>query len=185
MSTLWTPGGERPVSREPRPGSGPEAAPSAREGAGEPTPEEMQARLAELQEQLARTPAEVVVANHAFGLFELAALHLSLQPPQLDQARLAIDALASLVDGLGDRLGDRPGAGGGPGETAHGLRADPRGQPVRRRASTGGRDFLARQRGHRQQVRGLPVRAIRCHRAHPRRGRNPHQGWASSARLRY
>jgi len=66
----------------------------------------MQARLAELQEQLARTPAEVVVANHAFGLFELAALHLSLQPPQLDQARLAIDALASLVEGLGDRLGD-------------------------------------------------------------------------------
>ena len=106
MSTLWTPGGERPVSREPRPGPGPQAAPSAREGAGEPTPEEMQARLAELQEQLARTPVEVVVANHAFGLFELAALHLSLQPPQLDQARLAIDAFASLVEGLGDRLGE-------------------------------------------------------------------------------
>lgn len=106
MSTLWTPGGERPVPREPRPGPATESAPSAREAGGEPTPEEMQARLAELQEQLARTPAEVVVANHAFGLFELAALHLSLQPPQLDQARLAIDALASLVEGLGDRLGD-------------------------------------------------------------------------------
>jgi hypothetical protein len=59
-----------------------------------------------LREQLAQTPAEVVVANHAFGLFELAALHLSLSPPQLDQARLAIDALAALVDGLGSRLGD-------------------------------------------------------------------------------
>jgi hypothetical protein len=47
----------------------------------------------------------VVVANHAFGMFELAALHLSLDPPQLDQARLAIDALAALVEGLGDRLG--------------------------------------------------------------------------------
>ena len=44
------------------------------------------------------------MANHAFGLFELAALHLSLRPPQLPQARLAIDALAALVDGLGDRL---------------------------------------------------------------------------------
>ena len=66
----------------------------------------MQARLAELQEQLARTPVEVVVANHAFGLFELAALHLSMQPPQLDQARLAIDAFGSLVEGLGDRLGE-------------------------------------------------------------------------------
>jgi len=38
-------------------------------------------------------------------LFELAALHLSQQPPQLDKARLAIDALGMLVDGLGDRLG--------------------------------------------------------------------------------
>jgi hypothetical protein len=62
--------------------------------------------MEELRDQLAGTPAEVVVANHAFGLFELAALHLSLQPPQLDQARLAIDALAALVDGLGSRLGD-------------------------------------------------------------------------------
>jgi hypothetical protein len=62
--------------------------------------------MQELRDQLAKTPAEVVVANHAFGLFELAALHLSLQPPQLTQARLAIDALAALVDGLGSRLGD-------------------------------------------------------------------------------
>lgn len=113
MSTLWTPGGERPVPRGPQPGSppvgdaggGPPPGPGSGPP-GEPTPEEMQARLAELQEQLARTPAEVVVANHAFGLFELAALHLSLQPPQLDQARLAIDALAALVDGLGERLGE-------------------------------------------------------------------------------
>jgi hypothetical protein len=61
--------------------------------------------MAELQDRLARTPAEVVVANHAYALFELAALHLSLQPPQLDQARLAIDAFGALVDGLGARLG--------------------------------------------------------------------------------
>src|SRR5579863_1373407 len=99
MSTLWTPGGERPVSRDPE-------EPTPGEAPREPTPEEMQERLAQLQEQLARTPAEVVVANHAFGLFELAALHLSLQPPQLDQASLAIDALAALVEGLGERLGD-------------------------------------------------------------------------------
>lgn len=62
--------------------------------------------MAELREQLAGTPAEVVVANHAYGLFELAALHLSLEQPQLDQARLAIDALGYLVEGLGDRLGE-------------------------------------------------------------------------------
>ena len=47
----------------------------------------------------------MVVANHAYGLFELAALHLSAKPPSLDQARLAVDALGALVEGLGDRLG--------------------------------------------------------------------------------
>ena len=45
------------------------------------------------------------MANHCYGLFELAALHLSQQPPQLEKARLAIDALGLLVDGLGERLG--------------------------------------------------------------------------------
>lgn len=120
MSSLWTPGGERPV---PRPG---ETAPSndpdprlvggGRDGGGrggggpEPEPElteaEMRQQMEELREQLSHTPAEVVVANHAYGLFELAALHLSLDQPQLDQARLAIDALACLVEGMGDRLGE-------------------------------------------------------------------------------
>jgi Domain of unknown function (DUF1844) len=66
----------------------------------------MAAQLEELREQLAHTPAALVVANHAFGLFELAALHLSLQPPQLDEARVAIDALAALVEGMAGRLGD-------------------------------------------------------------------------------
>ena len=61
----------------------------------------------ELRQQLAGTPAEVVIANHAFGLFELAALHLSVAPPQLPQAALAIDALAALVDGMAGRLGDQ------------------------------------------------------------------------------
>lgn len=65
----------------------------------------MTQQMAELRAQLARTPAETVIANHAYGLFELAALHLSLEHPQLDQARLAIDALGYLLDGMGDRLG--------------------------------------------------------------------------------
>ena len=47
------------------------------------------------------------MANHAFGLFELAALHLSRSSrPQLPQARLAIDGLAALVDALDERLGE-------------------------------------------------------------------------------
>ncbi len=59
-----------------------------------------------MRAELARTPVEVVVANHCYGLFELAAVYLSQSPPLLPQARLAIDAMGCLVDGLGDRLGD-------------------------------------------------------------------------------
>jgi hypothetical protein len=66
----------------------------------------MAARLDELRRQLLGTPAEVVVANHAYGLFELAAIHLSQQPPNFDQARLAVDAMAALVEGLAGRLGE-------------------------------------------------------------------------------
>ena len=112
MSSLWTPGGERPIRRDPEDTqTSPQPGVTGRTGTGtgtsaEPTPEEMRAQMAELQEQLANTPANVVIANHVFGLFELAALHLSLQPPQLDQARLAIDAMAAVVEGLGDRLGE-------------------------------------------------------------------------------
>lgn len=101
MSTLWTPGGERPVGREP---AEPQAAAPGPEE--QLTEAEMAAQMEALRQQLAETPAEVVVANHAFGLFELAALHLSVQPPQLDQARIAIDAFAALVEGMAGRLGD-------------------------------------------------------------------------------
>lgn len=46
------------------------------------------------------------MANHAYGLFELAAIHLSQQPPNLEEARLAVDALGALVGGLTGRLGE-------------------------------------------------------------------------------
>jgi len=115
MSSIWTPGGERPIRREPEPAAPPLSAmggpPTAAPPLGAPaedemSPEEMQAQMAQLQQQLAETPASAVVANHCFGLFELAALHLSLQPPQLGEASVAIDALAALIDGLVGRLGE-------------------------------------------------------------------------------
>jgi hypothetical protein len=59
-----------------------------------------------MRQQLANSPAEVVVANHCYGLFELAAVYLSQSPPMLFQARLAIDGLGYLVDGLKGRLGE-------------------------------------------------------------------------------
>ena len=108
MGTIWTPGGERPVGREPepQPAPSPAGAPTGADPAAEMSEEELAARMQELQDQLAHTPAELVVANHCYGLFELAALHLSTQPPQLAQAQLAIDALGLLVDGLEGRLGE-------------------------------------------------------------------------------
>lgn len=74
----------------------------------EPTPEEARQAKEELdamRQQLVQAPVELVVANHAMGLWELAALHLSHKPPQLPQAQLAIDALSALLDGLQGRLG--------------------------------------------------------------------------------
>ena len=59
-----------------------------------------------MRAELANSPVEVVIANHCYGLFELAAVYLSQQPPLLSQARVAIDALGSLVTGLEGRLGE-------------------------------------------------------------------------------
>ena len=106
MSSLWTPGGERPVGRgepAPPPGPGPEV-----EG-DELTPEE-QAELAQqmaaVQQELLGTPVSVVIANHAVGLFQLAALHLNQRPPNLEEGQLAVDAMGALVEGLAGRLGE-------------------------------------------------------------------------------
>lgn len=55
--------------------------------------------------RLGAMPAEVVVSNHVMGLYELAAIHLSAEPPALPEAALAIDAVGCLVEGLGERLG--------------------------------------------------------------------------------
>ena len=62
--------------------------------------------MEDARRQIAEVPAQIVVANHVMGLYELAAIHLSNDPPDLVQAALAIDAVACLVDGLGDRIGE-------------------------------------------------------------------------------
>lgn len=60
--------------------------------------------LEDLRSQLQDADPAVVIANHCYGLFELAAVYLSSVPPKLEEAQLAIDALAAIVNGLGDRL---------------------------------------------------------------------------------
>ena len=112
--SLWTPGGEHPVDRGGAGGAGsapaPEAGP-ADAGAPRLTPDQeaeaqqIAAEMQQVRDQLASVPAAVVVANHAMGCYELAAIHLSAQPPRLDEARVAVDAFAALVESLKGRLG--------------------------------------------------------------------------------
>lgn len=61
--------------------------------------------LADARQQVLEVPADVIIVNHAFGLYELAALHLTAEQPDLASAALAIDALGCLVEGLAGRLG--------------------------------------------------------------------------------
>ena len=68
--------------------------------------EEMIEEMAEARDRLVETPAAVVIANHGMGFYELAALHLSQQPPNFAEATVAIDALTALLDGLDGRLGE-------------------------------------------------------------------------------
>lgn len=108
MSSLWTPSGEHFPEKED--GATPPASPppggSAPPDEAEPLSAEAQAEIDAMRQQLANSPAEVVVANHCYGLFELAAVYLSQTPPMLFQARLAIDGLGALLDGLRGRLGE-------------------------------------------------------------------------------
>lgn len=98
--SLWTPGGDHPVG------------PAGGDDPPDLTPDDeaqlqaMQAEMEQVRQQLLAAPASVVVANHAMGIYELAAIHLTADPPQLSEAVLAIDALAALVDGLVGRLGE-------------------------------------------------------------------------------
>jgi hypothetical protein len=113
MSTLWTPSGEHPVERNP-----PEAAPEPPpEPAAPPdeeplSPEEQAAaeeyaqQMDAMRRQLLDLPAGVVVGQHALQFFDVAGLYLSQSPPRTEDARLAIDALAAVVERLGSRLGD-------------------------------------------------------------------------------
>ena len=121
MSTLWTPGGEVPVG-DRRSDAGPASHDTSAAGAGAAaheefdldslSPEEREQaeqyirELAESRERLKAVPASVVVANHAMGLYELAALHLSNQPPNFVEGAVAIDALGALLDGMKGRLGE-------------------------------------------------------------------------------
>lgn len=64
------------------------------------------ARIDQLRKELLASAPEVVIANHCFGLFELAAIYLSNTPPRLSAASLTIDALSGIVEATKGRLGE-------------------------------------------------------------------------------
>lgn len=108
--SLWTPDGERrvdPASAEPAAAAGPMGPDGQRL-----TPEQeleahqIAAEMQAVREQLSQVPAAVVIANHAMGCYELAAIHLSNQPPRLAEAQLAIDAFGALLGAISGRLGE-------------------------------------------------------------------------------
>ena len=108
--SLWTPDGERrvdPAVAEPAPaGPGP-VGPDGQRLTPEQEAEAHQiaAEMQAVRDQLSQVPAAVVIANHAMGCYELAAIHLSNQPPNFPEAQLAIDAFGALLGVTEGRLG--------------------------------------------------------------------------------
>ncbi|MEE2682732.1 MAG: hypothetical protein VYD77_02230 [Actinomycetota bacterium] len=113
--SLWTPDGEHEVNQQKEvvnehDGSG-DGELEDLPGFDDLTPEQqeqaraMAAELAEARRRLAETPAAEVIANHVMGIYELAAIHLSSEPPNLEEAKVAIDAMSAITTSLQNRLG--------------------------------------------------------------------------------
>ena len=68
--------------------------------------EQMAKDMAAARARLLETEASTIIANHALGIYELAAIHVTADDPDLKEGRLAIDALEALVTGISGRLGD-------------------------------------------------------------------------------
>src|ERR1700676_3740654 len=107
MASLWTPEGEHRVPTDAQDTTGSPGPLSASDDFDDDDldPDEVREQLAQMEQELLDAPVEAIIANHCYGFFQLAALHLSQRAPHRGGARLAIDALAAVVDGLGDRFG--------------------------------------------------------------------------------
>lgn len=119
--SLWTPSGEHRVPRDtgeqgeqPATSSGPPPADPESDAPSleDLTPEqraqveEMAKQVEAAQERMLSMPSGAVIGQQVLPLYELTALYLSQEPPRLDDARASIDALAAVVEQLGNRLGE-------------------------------------------------------------------------------
>ena len=109
MSTLWTPEGEH---RIPNAKSGQKpASESLNDTSSLPDLENMtEEQIAEMVDkvrgEVLNTPAIQIILNHLSGLAELAAIHLSVDQPDLESAKLAIDCLEAIVEKIKDKVDD-------------------------------------------------------------------------------
>ena len=67
---------------------------------------ELEAQMAEVRQRILETPVEAMVVQHLIGLFEIAAIHLNAENPDLSSVRLAIDAMDGALSAAEGRLGD-------------------------------------------------------------------------------
>ena len=125
MSSLWTPDGERPVSRPSTAGTVPSGTGAA--DPGEPLRaaaealgidleslnseerQELAAELAEMmrvRQEIAATPAAEMISNHLIRFLDLATIYLEGEPPAFAEAATAIEAFRCVLEGVGDRLGE-------------------------------------------------------------------------------
>ena len=85
----------------------PDLAPDPADEVDPEAAEAMTKELAEARARLLETEVSTVLVNHALGIYELAAIHLTAPDPDMVETRLAIDAFATLVEGLEGRLGEQ------------------------------------------------------------------------------
>ncbi len=117
MTGLWTPGGDTQPEKNPAAGeiATENPAPMMDEVFEGMSDEEKQAALEQITQmraELLSTPARDIIGNHIVGFYELASVHLSEaagaqgteRESRIAEASLCIDAMAAVVQGLGDRL---------------------------------------------------------------------------------
>ena len=103
--SLWTPGGEHPVDRPAGAGDPPEPAPSSRPRS-RPSSRPCRPRWRRCSRSSSPPRPSVVVANHAMGIYELAAIHLTPTQPKLAEASAGDRRPRRPRRGAEGRLGD-------------------------------------------------------------------------------
>lgn len=120
MTGLWTPNGDvNPENNNNNAASNSDAikaemeANEAFQGLSEEEKAQALEQITQMRSELLATPSRDIIGNHIVGFYELATVHLSeatglsgsAKEDRLAEASLCIDAMASTLQGLGDRLG--------------------------------------------------------------------------------